>query len=111
MSIDPQTMQKYIMMSQLAQPVAGWTAFGGNPALLYTKMTTNNTAGFSTLPVPLAASAAVLNATAYNSADGYWVPGPTTAHPTYGTPTSRSSRFLGALGKSLRLCTNQDQRH
>lgn len=74
-------------LSQLAQPVAGWTAFGGNPALLYTKMNTNNTAGFSTLPVPLAASAAVLNAAAYNSTDGYWVPGPTTAHPTYGTPT------------------------
>src|SRR5271166_207590 len=68
-------------LSQLAQPVAGWTAFGGNPALLYTKMNTNNTAGFSTLPVPLAASAAVLNAAAYNTADGYWVPGPTTAHP------------------------------
>jgi Tfp pilus assembly protein PilX len=74
-------------LSQLAQPVSGWTAFGGNPAALYTTMNTNNTAGFSTVPVPLAASAAVQNATVYNPADGYWVPGPTTIHPTYGTPT------------------------
>jgi hypothetical protein len=74
-------------LSQLAQPASGWTAYGGFPASLFTKMTANNTAGYSTPPVPLAASASVLNGTTYNTADGYWVPGPTTAHPTYGTPT------------------------
>src|SRR5208282_6225174 len=73
-------------LSQLAQPVSGWTAYGGFPAALYTKMTTNNTAGDNTPPVPLAASAAALNATAYNTADGYWLPGPTTIQPNYGTP-------------------------
>jgi len=73
-------------LSQLAQPSSGWTAYGGFPAALYTKMTANNTAGYSTPPVPLAASAAVLNATSYNSANGYWQPGPTTAQPNYGTP-------------------------
>ncbi len=73
-------------LSQLAQPASGWTAYGGFPAALYTKMTANNTAGYSTIPVPLAASAAALNATTYNSANGYWLPGPTTAQPNYGTP-------------------------
>jgi Tfp pilus assembly protein PilX len=74
-------------LSQLAQPATGWTAYGGFPAALYTRMNANNTAGFSTLPVPLAASAAALNAPGYNFADGYWLPGPTTAQPNYGTPT------------------------
>jgi Tfp pilus assembly protein PilX len=74
-------------LSQLAQPASGWTAYGGFPAALFTKMTANNTAGYSTPPVPLAASAAALNAPGYNFADGYWLPGPTTAQPNYGTPT------------------------
>jgi hypothetical protein len=73
-------------LSQLAQPPSGWTGYGGFPAALYTKMTANNTAGYNTPPVPLAASAAALNAPAYSSANGYWQPGPTTAQPNFGTP-------------------------
>jgi Tfp pilus assembly protein PilX len=61
-------------LSTLAQPVASWPA--GPATTLKTLMTTNNTAGYSTLPVPLAASGAVKGATAYNSADGYWLPTP-----------------------------------
>ena len=39
-------------------------------------MNTNNTAGLNTPPVPLAASGAVLGATAYAPANGYWLPTP-----------------------------------
>jgi Tfp pilus assembly protein PilX len=63
---------------------ANWTS--ANAVALKTKMNTNNTAGYSTIPVPLAASGAALNAAGYNSADGYWLPGKTTASPNAGTP-------------------------
>jgi hypothetical protein len=71
-------------LSQLATPVSNWTALGGNPAALYTKMNANNTAGYSTLPVPMAASGALKgDTTGYNpggttslSGDGYWLPTP-----------------------------------
>jgi Tfp pilus assembly protein PilX len=60
-------------LSTLATPVALWS---GTAATLKTKMTTNNTAGYSTVPVPLAASGAVKGATAYAPADGYWLQTP-----------------------------------
>jgi len=66
-------------LAQLATPVANWTALGGNPAALYTKMNTNNTAGYNTPPVPLAASGAALGATAYSTANGYWLTSPSGA--------------------------------
>ncbi len=68
-------------LSQIAIPAANWTAAGGFPAALYTKMNTNNTAGYNTPPVPLAASGAAKGAgiTAYNPADGYWLPTPNAA--------------------------------
>src|SRR5271157_263438 len=72
-------------LSTIAMPVANWATTGA-PATLLSNMNANNTAGYSTLPVPLAASAAVQNFTSYNSANGYWQPGPTTAQPNYGTP-------------------------
>ncbi len=67
-------------LSTLAQPVASWPA--GPATTLKTKMTTNNTAGYSTVPVPLAASGAVKGASAYNPADGYWLPTPNAAQFT-----------------------------
>jgi hypothetical protein len=67
-------------LSTMAMPVASWA---GTAATLKTKMNTNNTAGYNTPPVPLAASGAVKGATAYNSADGYWLPTPNVA--TYTT--------------------------
>ncbi len=65
-------------LSSLAKPVASWT---GTAATLQTLMTANNTAGFNTPPVPLAASGAVVGATAYAPppADGYWLPTPNAA--------------------------------
>lgn len=63
-------------LSQLATPAVNWTALGGFPAALFAKMNANNAAGYSTIPVPLAASGAVKGATAYNKADGYWLPTP-----------------------------------
>ncbi len=52
------TSTQPVNLAQLATPVTGWTALGGNPAALYTKMNANNTAGYQTLPVPMAASGA-----------------------------------------------------
>jgi Tfp pilus assembly protein PilX len=63
-------------LSTLAMPVASWT---GNAATLKTLMNTNNTAGLNTPPVPLAASGAVKGATAYSTANGYWLPTPNVA--------------------------------
>ncbi len=73
-----------VNLAQLASPPSTWTALGGNPAALYTRMNTNNTAGYSTIPVPLAASGAVLGATtgyspggtATLNGNGYWLPTP-----------------------------------
>ncbi len=47
-------------------------------------MTTNNTAGLNTPPVPLAASGAVKSATAYSPTNGYWLPTPNNAAYTSG---------------------------
>lgn len=64
-------------LASLAMPVASWT----DPKAIALKniMTTNNTAGFSTLPVPLAASGAAVGATAYSPNNGYWLPTPSGA--------------------------------
>ncbi|MHB8500078.1 MAG: hypothetical protein ACYDCG_14520 [Candidatus Acidiferrales bacterium] len=62
-------------LSSLAMPVASWPT-SGPAALLLTKMTTNNNAGYNTPPVPLAASGAAIGATAYSPSDGYWLPTP-----------------------------------
>ncbi len=78
------TTTQPVNLAQLTVPVTGWTALGGNPAALYTKMNANNTAGYQTLPVPLAASGAVLGATTGYSpggttsltGNGYWLPTP-----------------------------------
>jgi Tfp pilus assembly protein PilX len=77
------TTTQPVNLAQLAVPVTGWTALGGNPAALYTKMNTNNTAGYQTLPVPMAASGATLGATAYTpggtatlNGNGYWLTTP-----------------------------------
>ncbi|HTP69068.1 MAG TPA: hypothetical protein VMJ35_09210 [Dongiaceae bacterium] len=58
-------------LSTLAQPVANWPTTGGASALK-TKLTANGVTA-----LPLAASGAATNTTnasAYNSADGYWLP-------------------------------------
>ncbi len=68
-------------LSTLAMPVANWS---GTAATLKTLMTAH-TATYSTLPVPLAASGAVKGATAYSTADGYWLPTPNGNAPN-GTP-------------------------
>jgi len=65
-------------LASIATPVASWPTTGA-PATLKTLMTTNNTAGRNTPPVPLAASGAVKGATAYASANGYWLPTPNAA--------------------------------
>jgi Tfp pilus assembly protein PilX len=77
------TTTQPVNLAQLAVPVTGWTALGGNPAALYTKMNTNNTAGYQTLPVPMAASGAASAATAYTpggtatlNGNGYWLTTP-----------------------------------
>jgi len=53
-------------LSTLAQPVGNWPA---STATLQGKMTT-----YGTTPLPVAASGAAKTATAYNAADGYWLP-------------------------------------
>jgi hypothetical protein len=63
-------------LAWLATPVANWPAGAAN---LKTAMNNNNSAGYNTPPVPLAASGAVKGATAYNSTDGYWLPTPNAA--------------------------------
>jgi len=79
------TSTQPLNLGQLATAASNWTALGGNPAALYTKMTTNNTAGYSTLPVPMAASGAVKGASPFSyspggttnlSGNGYWLPTP-----------------------------------
>jgi len=71
-------------LASLAMPVANWTGAAAN---LRTLMTTNNTAGYNTPPVPLAASGAALGATAYSpsgtTGNGYWLPTPNV--PAYST--------------------------
>jgi len=72
-------------LSTLAMPVASWS---GTAATLRTQMNTRNTASpsLNTPPVPLAASGAVWKtATAYSTADGYWLPTPNGNTPN-GTP-------------------------
>jgi len=71
-------------LSTLAMPVASWS---GTAATLKTLMNTNNTAGLNTPPVPLAASGAAKGAgvTAYNPADGYWLPTPNVAQYSTGS--------------------------
>jgi|HubBroStandDraft_6_1064221.scaffolds.fasta_scaffold01554_11 Tfp pilus assembly protein PilX len=69
-------------LSSLAMPVASWT---GNAATLLAKMNTNNTAGYNTPAVPLAASGAVKNVNVYNPTDGYWLPTPNVAQYTAGS--------------------------
>jgi hypothetical protein len=55
-------------LSQLAQPVASWPSTAA-VTTLKSKMTTAGTT-----QLPLAASGAQIGATAYNPADGYWLP-------------------------------------
>lgn len=74
-------------LSTLAQPVASWPA--GPATTLKGLMTTNNTAGYSTLPVPLAASGAVRGATTYSSTNGYWLPTPAANPQAAGLPIIR----------------------
>lgn len=73
-------------LALLAMPVASWTGAAAN---LRTLMTTNNTAGRNTPPVPLAASGAVKGATAYSpsgtTGNGYWLPTPNVAAYTTGS--------------------------
>jgi hypothetical protein len=63
-------------LATLAMPVANWTGAAAN---LKTAMNTNNTAGYNTPPVPLAASGAAVGATAYSTANGYWLATPSGA--------------------------------
>ncbi len=65
-------------LSTIALPVASWSAAGA-PNTLKTLMNANNTAGYNTPPVPLAASGAVKGATAYSTANGYWLQTPNAA--------------------------------
>ena len=65
-------------LSTIALPVASWPTTGAANALK-TQMNTNNTAGYNTPPVPLAASGAAKGATAYSTANGYWLPTPNAA--------------------------------
>jgi len=66
-------------LASIALPVTSWATTGA-PAALKTAMTTNNTAGYNTPPVPLAASGAVKGVTTgYNSANGYWLSTPSGA--------------------------------
>jgi hypothetical protein len=66
-------------LSQITIPAATWVAAGGFPKALFNAMTANNALGYNTPPVPLAASGAVKGATAYSTADGYWLPTPNAA--------------------------------
>jgi Tfp pilus assembly protein PilX len=63
-------------LASLAMPVANWSGAAAN---LKTAMNTNNTGGYNTPPVPLAASGAASGATAYSTANGYWLPTPSGA--------------------------------
>ena len=63
-------------LATLAMPVASWTGAAAN---LKTAMNTNNTAGYNTPPVPLAASGAAVGATAYSPTNGYWLATPSGA--------------------------------
>ncbi len=65
-------------LSTIALPVANWPTSGA-AFNLKTAMNTLNSAGYNTPPVPLAASGAVKGATAYSTADGYWLPTPNAA--------------------------------
>jgi hypothetical protein len=83
-------------LSTIAAPVGNWTSPAATA--LRTKMNNNNTAGYNTPPVPLAASGAVPNRTVYtiNDHNGYWVFNPTvgTANPsTPGNGFSADSGF------------------
>ncbi|HKW57968.1 MAG TPA: hypothetical protein VJN42_11490 [Candidatus Acidoferrum sp.] len=78
-------------LSTMAMPVANWA---GAAATLRTMMTANNTAGFDTPPVPLAASGAVKGATAYNNTDGYWLPTPNVAAYATGSGLPTIKGFL-----------------
>jgi hypothetical protein len=73
-------------LASMAMPVASWT---GTAATLATKMTTNNTAGYNTPPVPLAASGAALGATGYSpsgtTGNGYWLTTPNATGFTTGS--------------------------
>jgi Tfp pilus assembly protein PilX len=66
-------------LSQITIPAAKWVAAGGFPNALFTAMNVNNALGYNTPPVPLAASGAVKGATAYSTANGYWLPTPNAA--------------------------------
>jgi len=83
-------------LSLIATPPSGWVAAGGFPQNLYNKMTANNTAGFNTPPVPLAASGAAKGAgvTAYNPTDGYWLPTPNVVQYTAGSGLPIIKGFL-----------------
>jgi hypothetical protein len=77
--IDPTTQP--FNLADLAQLPASWTAASANAAALFTAMNTNNAAGLSTTPVPLAASGAPLANASYNPTNlaagdpqGYWIP-------------------------------------
>jgi len=63
-------------LSTIALPVASWPAAANT---LKTLMNTNNTAGYNTPPVPMAGSGAVKGATAYSTANGYWLQTPNAA--------------------------------
>jgi len=83
------TSTQPLNLATMAMPVANWT---GTAATLKTKMTTNNTAGYNTPPVPLAASGAAVGATAYvpggtttQTGNGYWQPTPNVAPYTAGS--------------------------
>jgi hypothetical protein len=97
-----------VNLAALATPVANWTGLGGNPAALYTKMNTNNTAGYSTPPVPLAASGAASGATAYSSANGYWLPTPSGAGyaAASGLPTIEGYLKIEVNLSPANLCTS-----
>ena len=84
-------------LSLLSMPLATWAAATDFRKALLTQMTANNTAGFSTPPVPLAASGAKAGLTAYNNQtgatgdqSGYWSPALTPG----GVPTPSIKGFL-----------------
>jgi hypothetical protein len=83
--IDPGT-QPFNLADLAGDPTNALNWTSANAVALKAKLTANLAAGYSTYPVPLAASGAALNAVGYNTADGYWLPGKTTASPNAGTP-------------------------
>jgi hypothetical protein len=82
-------------LSTIAAPVGNWTSPAA--AALLAKMNTNNTAGYSTIPVPLAASGAVQGQTAYTVGDhnGYWVGNPAGSPANPATPGKNFSAGSG----------------